>query len=381
MEFLASMGGNASWLLGYVVPFLFVLTIVVFFHELGHFWVARRAGVKVVAFSVGFGPEIVGFNDRHGTRWKLSAIPLGGYVKFLGDENAASAPDRGALDTMSEEDRRGSFFHKPVAARAAIVAAGPIANFILAIVIFAGLFMTVGRQVTTPQVDSVQAGSAAERAGFQPNDVILSIDGEKIDSFGDMQRVVSASADQKLAIVVERGGQQVTLDATPDRREITDSFGNVHRIGVLGISRNTAGGQVKTERFGPVEAVAMAGREVWFIVDRTFSYIGGVVTGRESADQLGGPIRIAQVSGQVATFGIAALLQLAAVLSVSIGLLNLFPVPLLDGGHLLFYAIEALRGRPLSERAQEVGFRIGLALVLMLMLFATWNDILSISKS
>lgn len=381
MEFLASMGGNASWLLGYVVPFLFVLTIVVFFHELGHFWVARRAGVKVVAFSVGFGPEIVGFNDRHGTRWKLSAIPLGGYVKFLGDDSAASTPDRGALDTMSDEDRRGSFFHKPVGARAAIVAAGPIANFILAIVIFAGLFMTVGRQVTTPQVDSVQAGSAAERAGFQPNDVILSIDGEKIDSFGDMQRVVSASADQKLSIVVERGGQQVTLDATPDRREITDSFGNVHRIGVLGISRNTAGGQVKTERFGPVEAVTMAGHEVWFILDRTFSYLGGVVTGRESADQLGGPIRIAQVSGQVATFGIAALLQLAAVLSVSIGLLNLFPVPLLDGGHLLFYAIEALRGRPLSERAQEVGFRIGLALVLMLMLFATWNDILSISKS
>lgn len=381
MELLASMGGNASWLLGYVVPFLFVLTIVVFFHELGHFWVARRAGVKVVAFSIGFGPEIVGFNDRHGTRWRLSAIPLGGYVKFLGDENAASAPDRQALDHMSETDRRESFFHKSVGARAAIVAAGPIANFILAIVIFATLFMTVGRQVTTPQVDAIQAGSAAERAGFQPNDVILTIDGTPIDSFGDMQRIVSASADQKLNVEVERGGQRLVLEPTPDLREVTDTFGNVHRIGVLGITRNTSGGQVKTERFGPVEAVGMATKEVWFIVDRTFSYLGGVVTGRESADQLGGPIRIAQVSGQVATFGVAALLQLAAVLSVSIGLLNLFPVPLLDGGHLLFYAIEALRGRPLSERAQEVGFRIGLALVLMLMLFATWNDILNISKS
>ncbi|MBS7554205.1 RIP metalloprotease RseP [Ancylobacter dichloromethanicus] len=381
MELLASMGGNASWLLGYVVPFLFVLTIVVFFHELGHFWVARRAGVKVVAFSIGFGPEIVGFNDRHGTRWKLSAIPLGGYVKFLGDENAASAPDRDALGHMSEADRRESFFHKPVGARAAIVAAGPIANFILAIVIFAGLFMTVGRQVTTPQVDAVQAGSAAERAGFQPNDVILAINGTPIDSFGDMQRIVSANAGEQLAVEVERGDQRLTLEATPDLREVTDTFGNVHRIGVLGISRDTGGGQVRTERFGPVQAVTMATQEVWFIVDRTFSYLGGVVTGRERADQLGGPIRIAQVSGQVATFGMAALLQLAAVLSVSIGLLNLFPVPLLDGGHLLFYAIEALRGRPLSERAQEMGFRIGLALVLMLMLFATWNDILNISKS
>lgn len=381
MDLLASMGGNASWLLGYVVPFLFVLTIVVFFHELGHFWVARRAGVKVVAFSIGFGPEIVGFNDRHGTRWRLSAIPLGGYVKFLGDENAASAPDRDALGQLSEVDRRESFFHKPVGARAAIVAAGPIANFILAIAIFSGLFMTVGRQVTTPQVDAVQAGSAAERAGFQPNDVILAINGAPIDSFGDMQRIVSANAGEKLAVEVERGDRRLTLEATPELREVTDTFGNVHRIGVLGISRDTGRGQIRTERFGPVEAVSMATKEVWFIVDRTFSYLGGVVTGRERADQLGGPIRIAQVSGQVATFGMAALLQLAAVLSVSIGLLNLFPVPLLDGGHLLFYAIEALRGRPLSERAQEVGFRIGLALVLMLMLFATWNDILNISKS
>lgn len=381
MDLLASMSGSASWLLGYVIPFLFVLTIVVFFHELGHFWVARRAGVKVVAFSVGFGPELVGFNDRHGTRWKLSAIPLGGYVKFLGDENAASTPDRGSLSTMSEADRRESFFHKPVAARAGIVAAGPIANFILAIVIFSALFMTVGKQVTTPQVDAVQAGSAAERAGFKPLDVILSIDGTKIDSFSDMQRIVSTSADQPLAIEVERDGNRVELTATPDKKEITDSFGNVHRLGVLGISRSTGGGEVKTERFGPVDAVTMATKEVWFIVDRTFSYLGGVVTGRESADQLGGPIRIAQVSGQVATFGIGALLQLAAVLSVSIGLLNLFPVPLLDGGHLLFYAIEAVRGRPLSDKAQEVGFRIGLALVLMLMLFSTWNDILNISKS
>jgi regulator of sigma E protease len=377
MEILTSLGGGAGWLLGYLIPFLFVLTIVVFFHELGHFWVARRAGVRVVAFSLGFGPEIAGFNDRHGTRWRLAAIPLGGYVKFLGDENAASAPDRAAIDRMSASDRDESFFHKSVGARAAIVAAGPIANFILAIAIFAGLFMTTGKQIATPRVDSVQAASAAERAGFKAGDLILSIDGSPIESFGDMQRIVSTAAGQALAFVVERDGHEVTLQATPDLKEITDSFGNVHRIGQLGVARSAEGG-ITTQRYGPIEAVGAATKEVWFVIDRTFSYIGGVVTGRESADQLGGPIRIAQVSGQVASFGFAPLMQLAAVLSVSIGLLNLFPVPLLDGGHLLFYAIEALRGRPLSERAQELGFRIGLALVLMLMLFATWNDILNI---
>lgn len=377
MNLIASLGGGVGAVLTCLVAFLFILTIIVFFHELGHFWVARRAGVRVVAFSIGFGPEIAGFNDRHGTRWRIAALPLGGYVKFLGDENAASAPDRSAIETMSAADRDESFFHKPVGARAAIVAAGPIANFLLAIVIFAVLFMAVGRPVVTPQVDSVTAGGAAERAGFHIGDVILSIDGSPIESFGDMQRIVSTSAGQTLSIVVKRGGETVTLQATPDLKENTDAFGNVHRIGQLGVGRSTDG-TVTTRRYGPVEAVGAAVQEVWFVVDRTFSYIGGVIAGRESADQIGGPIRIAQISGQVATLGIGPLLQLAAVLSVSIGLLNLFPVPLLDGGHLLYYAIEALRGRPLSERSQEVGFRIGLALVLMLMLFATWNDILNI---
>ncbi|MFK8251558.1 RIP metalloprotease RseP [Ancylobacter terrae] len=381
MDFMTSIGGGVGWLLGYVIPFLFVLTIVVFFHELGHFWVARRAGVRVVAFSLGFGPEIAGFNDRHGTRWKLSAIPLGGYVKFYGDESAASTPDRASLARMSAQEASESFYGKSVAARAAIVAAGPIANFLLAIVIFAGLFMTLGRPILMPVADSVQAESAAARAGIKAGDRIVSIDGTPIESFSDMQRIVSASAGQELSITLDRGGEPVTVAATPDQREVRDSFGNVHRIGVLGITRSDDPATVRTQRYGPVDAVAMGTREVWFVVTRTFDYIGGIFSGRESADQLGGPIRIAQVSGQVATFGLGALLQLTAVLSVSIGLLNLFPVPLLDGGHLLFYAVEALRGRPLSDRAQEVGFRIGLALVLMLMLFATWNDILNISKS
>lgn len=375
---LSSFGGGLA---GYLVPFLFVLTIVVFFHELGHFLVARWCGVKVVAFSIGFGPEIVGFTDRHGTRWKLAAIPLGGYVKFFGDDNAASVPDHAAAAGMSAEERKVSFLHKPVGPRAAVVAAGPIANFLLAIVIFAAIFMTVGKQVTTARVDSIQAGSAAQAAGFQAGDLVLAINGQKIDSFSDMQRIVSISAGETLTVEVERGGVRTTLQAVPQMRELKDNFGNVHRLGVLGISRSMAPGDVKTQTFNPVSAVVAGAQETWFVVDRTMSYIAGIFAGREAADQLGGPIRIAQVSGQVATAGFIALLHLTAVLSVSIGLLNLFPIPLLDGGHLLFYGIEAVRGRPLSERAQDIGFRIGLAIVVMLMIFATFNDILHLATS
>jgi regulator of sigma E protease len=375
---LSSFGGGLA---GYLVPFLFVLTIVVFFHELGHFLVARWCGVKVLAFSIGFGPEIVGFTDRYGTRWKLSAIPLGGYVKFFGDDNAASVPDHAGAAGMSSEERKVSFVHKPVGPRAAVVAAGPIANFILAIVIFAAIFMTVGKQVTTARVDSIQPGSAAQTAGFQAGDLVLAINGQKIDSFSDMQRIVSISAGETLNVEVERGGVQTTLKAVPQMRELKDNFGNVHRLGVLGISRSMAPGDVKTQTYNPFSAVAAGAQETWFVVDRTMSYIAGIFAGREAADQLGGPIRIAQVSGQVATAGFVALLHLTAVLSVSIGLLNLFPIPLLDGGHLLFYGIEAIRGRPLSERAQDIGFRIGLAIVVMLMIFATFNDIVHLATS
>jgi regulator of sigma E protease len=372
IEGLGSFGGNLA---GYIVPFLFVLTVVVFFHELGHFLVARLCGIRVLTFSLGFGPEIIGFYDRYGTRWKISAIPLGGYVKFLGDENAASVPDHAAAAVMTEEEKAVSFIHKPVGPRAAVVAAGPIANFILAIVIFASVFAIFGKQTTSARVDTVQPASAAQAAGFQPGDLVLSINGEKIDNFADMQRIVSINSGDSLTIVVERGGVPVTLHATPELKELKDSFGNVHRLGVLGISRSMKPGDIKTQKVNPLQAIVMGAQETWFVVDRTLSYIGGVFAGREAADQLGGPIRIAQVSGQVASAGFVALIHLTAVLSVSIGLLNLFPIPLLDGGHLLFYAIEAARGKPLSERAQEVGFRIGLALVVMLMIFATFNDI------
>ncbi|HEX5867508.1 MAG TPA: RIP metalloprotease RseP [Beijerinckiaceae bacterium] len=382
MEFLGAVSGaTGSLLWGYLLPFLFVLTIVVFIHELGHFLVGRWCGVGVTAFSIGFGPELVGWNDRHGTRWKISAIPLGGYVKFAGDINATSTPDPETLARMTPAERAVSFHHQPVGKRAAIVAAGPIANFLLAIVVFAGIAWISGRYVLAPRIEAVQAGSAAERAGFQAGDLVRSINGRTIASFADMQRIISASAGDALSVAVDRGGAPVTLSATPDIRETETPFGK-QRIGLLGLQGSKDPNDVQRVTYGPVEALGVGVHETWYVVERTFDYLGKLIVGRESADQLSGPIRIAQVSGQVATMGgIAALISLVAVLSVSIGLINLFPIPLLDGGHLLFYAIEAAIGRPLSERAQEIGFRIGLAIVVMLMLFATWNDIVHLSSS
>jgi regulator of sigma E protease len=379
--FLHSFNTLSHGVIGYIIPFLFVLTIVVFFHELGHFLVARWAGVKVLTFSLGFGPELAGFNDRHGTRWKISAVPLGGYVKFFGDESEASTPSSEALANMTEEERAGSFHHKKVGARAAIVAAGPIANFILAIVIFTGLFTFYGKPNMSARVDKIEAGSAAAAAGFQVGDVVTAIDNSPIENFSDMQRVVSIRAGEKLSFTIKRGDSIVQLQGTPELKEQKDPFGNAHKLGILGITRSSQPGDVLTERVNPATAMWLGVKETWFVIDRTLAYIGGIFTGREAADQVGGPLRIAQISGQVATIGLAALIHLAAVLSISIGLLNLFPVPLLDGGHLLFYVVEAVRGRPLSDRAQEMGFRIGLGLVLMLMVFATYNDILHLAAS
>ena len=381
MELFGVVGGAAGSLLGYLIPFLIVLTVVVFIHELGHFLIGRWCGVGVNAFSIGFGPELVGFTDRHGTRWKISAIPLGGYVKFAGDANGASVPDAASLSQMSPAERAVSFHHKTVLQRAAVVAAGPIANFLLAIAIFAGITYVNGRQILAPRVDVVQAGSAAERAGFKPGDLVLSINGRSISSFTDMQRIVSASADDELSIAIDRDGREMTLTAVPDLKETETPFGK-QRIGLLGLQASRGPDDLKLVKYGLLDSIRLGAMETWYVIDRTFTYIGRLVVGRESADQLSGPIRIAQVSGQVATLGgTAGLVSLVAVLSVSIGLINLFPIPLLDGGHLLFYGIEALRGRPLSDRAQEIGFRIGLAIVVMLMLFATWNDIVHLGAS
>ena len=376
IEWIGTLGSSA---LGYIVPFLFVLTLVVFFHELGHFLVARWTGVAVKTFSIGFGPELFGFDDRKGTRWKLSAVPLGGYVRFFGDENEASVPDSDALAAMDPVDRARSFAGKGVAARAAIVAAGPIANFLLAIAIFTVIFSIYGREVMTPRVDSVIPDSPAATAGFQPGDVIESIDGSKISSFTDLQRLVSLSSGSVLDVVVRRGDQQITLSVQPKLTE-TDVFGRKQRIAMLGISRSANGVGVVTEHYSVPAAAWVATQETASIAGHTLAYLLAVIVGRESADQIGGPIQVAEVSAQVATLGITALINLAAILSISIGLINLFPIPMLDGGHLMFFAVEAIRGKPLSDRVQEIGFRVGFAAVLMLMIFATWNDIIHLSS-
>jgi regulator of sigma E protease len=375
MDIFASLAGFGGTFLSYLIPFLFILTIVVFVHEMGHFLVARWCGVGVKAFSIGFGPEIFGFNDKHGTRWRVAWIPLGGYVKFIDDENAASAGQK-SLESLPEADRDKTFQGKSLGQRAAIVAAGPFANFIFAVLIFTAVFSIFGERITAAKVDAINPDSAAERAGFQPGDVIKSIDGTTIANFSDMQRIVATSPDRELRFVVDRDGKPVDLTATPERKEITDRFGNTFKIGLLGIQRSASPDDWTLKRHDPATAFVMGVKECYFVVSRSLGYLYDVIKGREDADQLGGPLRIAQVSGQVATAGFLALLNLAAIISVSIGLINLFPIPMLDGGHLLFYGIEAVRGKPLSETTQEIGFRIGLAFVLMLMIFATWNDLI-----
>ena len=375
MDIFASLAGFGGTFLSYLIPFLFILTVVVFVHEMGHFLVARWCGVGVKAFSIGFGPEIFGFNDKHGTRWRVAWIPLGGYVKFIDDENAASAGQK-SLESLPEADRDKTFQGKSLGQRAAIVAAGPFANFIFAVLIFTAVFSIFGERITAAKVDAINPDSAAERAGFQPGDVIKSIDGTTIANFSDMQRIVATSPDRELRFVVDRDGKPVDLTATPERKEITDRFGNTFKIGLLGIQRSASPDDWTLKRHDPATAFVMGVKECYFVVSRSLGYLYDVIKGREDADQLGGPLRIAQVSGQVATAGFLALLNLAAIISVSIGLINLFPIPMLDGGHLLFYGIEAVRGKPLSETTQEIGFRIGLAFVLMLMIFATWNDLI-----
>lgn len=375
MGFLEPLTGGLYRFLAVVPPFLFVLIIVVFIHELGHFLVARWCGVTVKAFSIGFGKEIFGFYDRYGTRWRFAWIPLGGYVKFLDDENSASVPSRDALERMTPAEREGAFQTKSLAARSAIVAAGPIANFLLAIAIFTVSYTVMGMHVTAPRVDELLPDGVAAGAGFQVGDVIQKIDGQPVETFNDMQRVVSGSADRELTFEVDRGGTPVTLKATPARRELIDRFGNKMRVGQIGIRRNATQHEWEYRRYGPIEAFGLGVKETFFIISRTLQFLQELVMGRESTDQLRGPIGIAEISGQVATLGIMPLLNLVALISVSIGLINLFPIPLLDGGHLLFYGIEAIRRKPLSERTQEISFRVGLAIVLMLTIFVTWKDI------
>jgi regulator of sigma E protease len=362
--------GFLDGFVGFLLPFLVILTVLVFVHEMGHYLLARRNGVRVEVFSIGFGPEIFGWTDRAKTRWKFSLIPLGGYVKMFGDLNAASMPDP-RLIALPHEDRDEAFPYKRLSQRSWIVAGGPLANFLFAILLLAGLFAFVGQPFTPPVVGEVQAGSAADRAGMLAGDRIVAIDGTEIERFEEVQRIVRLSPEQDLQVTVLRDGAPVELRATPERTTFEDNFGNMQEIGLLGVSRSG----VEFVRHGPVSAVWQASRETVALTVGTLKAVGQMIAGTRSAGELGGPIRIAQMSGQVAETGVVSIIWFMAVLSINLGLINLFPIPMLDGGHLLFFAIEGLRGRPLGERAQEFGFRVGLALVLSLMVFATWNDL------
>jgi regulator of sigma E protease len=374
MNMLVAIVNGFTGAMFVLLAFLFVLTVVVFIHELGHFLVARWCGVKIQAFSIGFGKEIFGFNDRHGTRWKFSWIPLGGYVKFVDDENAASVPSSDTLRDMSADERSGAFHSKPLWQRAAVVAAGPMANFLLAIVIFACMYAAFGQVKMEPRVARVITNSPAAESGFKSGDLVKSINGREITDFSELQQYVGLSPGRLLTFIVERDGALKTLKVKPEFRFQNDRIAGRHERPVIGIQASPKVSKTTHENVGPIAAVGLGVDRTWNIITQTLSYIGDVFTLRQKADQVGGLLRIADASGKVAKLGPEYVVQFIAFISVSVGLINLFPIPLLDGGHLLFYAFEAVRGRPLSERSQEIGFRIGFALVIALMMFATWND-------
>lgn len=375
MDFLTGIFGTSGLILGTLVPFILVLAVVVFVHEMGHYLVGRWCGIGVEAFSIGFGPEIFGFKDRRGTRWKISAVPLGGYVKFVGDMSVTSEPDTQAAAQLTEKERQVAFHTQPVWKRAATVAAGPIFNFLLTIAVFAVMFTAYGRFVSEPTVAEIRPDSPAAEAGFEPGDRFVTVNGTRISTFGDVQRVVSARAGDELAFVMLRDGREIELRATPELSEQTDALGNTIRIGIIGVVNNEELGQPRQITYGPVEALGAAVTETGQIIARTGHFLQRFVAGREDRCQLGGPVRIAEMSGQAASLGPLWLVQLIALLSVGIGFLNLLPIPPLDGGHLVFYAAEAVRGRPVSERVMEGFYKVGMLAVLGFMAFVFWNDI------
>ena len=368
--------GFIDWMGWYILPFIVVMSAIVFFHELGHYLVGRWCGVKIEAFSLGFGPELLARVDSRGTRWRLGAFPLGGYVKFWGDADAASTPDGAAVAALTAADRRRTLAGQPLLNRAAIVAAGPIANFILAFVLFTALFVAFGRSEHSPRIGFVEADSPAASAGFEIGDVIKSIDGRPVASFQDLQEAAMLSTGLPMTFVVERSGVDTTLHATPQVMLVDQGALGKRRIGHLGLGSSRDKADVKFERCAFPTCAAWAGEQIAFITRATGAYIYGLFAGRESVDQMSGTIAIAQIAGEMAKISPWELFNLAALFSVSVGLMNLLPIPLLDGGHLLFYAFEGVRGRPLSDRVQQFGLRIGIALVACLVVFTTSHDVL-----
>ena len=362
--------------MNYIIPFIILITIVVFIHEYGHYYFARRYGVAVTDFSIGFGKEIFGFNDKNGTRWKFCLIPLGGYVKFFGDRNVFSqAEQKEILKKYSKNDQEKLFVTKPLYQRALIVAGGPLANFLLAIVIFSFIYMFVGKDFTPAKIEEVAIESPAEKAGLKKNDVIIGINNNKIESILEVSMFINTTSEDKISIKVLRNEKELTLVAEPNVTESKDAFGNSIKKRIIGIKIGPASDEFNREKLGPTKAVYYSVKEIWFVCKTTIQFVGSLFKGKGDTSQLGGPIKIAKISGQVMEFGILAFLSTVAYISISLGLINLFPIPLLDGGHLMFYLFEKILGRPLKQATQEGFFRIGLFFLLSIMIFTTFNDL------
>ena len=363
-------------MLSYILPFIVLILIVVFIHEFGHYYFAKKYGVGVTDFSIGFGQEIFGWNDKSGTRWKICWIPLGGYVKFFGDRNVYSQADhKEILEKYNEEEQKKLFILKPLYQRTLIVFGGPLANFLLALVIFFSIYTFVGKDFTPAVINEVQKDSPAMTGGLKQNDVILEIDGNKVESIMDVSKFITMSTDEIIDFKVKRSYDELILKIKPNIVPGEDNLGNKLNKRIVGIKLGAYNNEINHVKLGPAQAIYHAAHEVYYVGTSSLKYIGAMIFGKADTSQLGGPIRIAKISGQVAEFGVLAFISMMAYISISLGLVNLFPIPMLDGGHLMFYAFEKVLGRPLSQKTQEGFFRIGLFLLISLMFFTTFNDL------
>ena len=363
-------------MLSYILPFIVLILIVVFIHEYGHYYFAKKYGVGVTDFSIGFGQEIFGWNDKSGTRWKICWIPLGGYVKFFGDRNVYSQADhKEILEKYNEEEQRKLFILKPLYQRTLIVFGGPLANFLLALVIFFFIYTFVGKDFTPAVINEVQKDSPAMTGGLKQNDIILEIDGNKVESIMDVSKFITMSTDEIIDFKVKRSYDELILKVKPNIVPGEDNLGNKLNKRIVGIKLGAYNNEINHVKLGPAKAIYHAAHEVYYVGISSLKYIGAMIFGKADTSQLGGPIRIAKISGQVAEFGVLAFISMMAYISISLGLVNLFPIPMLDGGHLMFYAFEKVLGRPLSQKTQEGFFRIGLFLLISLMFFTTFNDL------
>ena len=363
-------------MLSYILPFIVLILIVVFIHEYGHYYFAKKFGVGVTDFSIGFGKEIFGWNDKSGTRWKICWIPLGGYVKFFGDRNVFSQSDQEELlKKYNKDDQEKLFVTKPLYQRSLIVFGGPLANFILAVIIFSFIYMFSGKDFTPALINEVQKDSPAEIAGMKSNDIILEIDNNKVESILDVSKFITMSTSEFIQFKLSRHDQELILKVKPNIVEGEDNLGNKMKRRMIGIKLSAYNNKINHIKLGPGQALIQSINEVYFVTLSSLKYLGSMITGSGDSSQLGGPIRIAKISGQVAEFGLIPFISMMAYISISLGLINLFPIPLLDGGHLMFYAFEKLLGRPLSKNTQEGFFRIGMFLLISLMFFATFNDL------